>query len=54
MSFVLWFLLVVAAAPYWGTVVWIVWQEVIRPRLIPRTELDRLASALIAEYGDDA
>jgi hypothetical protein len=49
-----WLALGVASAPVWGAFLWLVWQGVIRPRLIPRGEVKRLAAALLACYGERA
>jgi len=43
-----------ATAPIWGALVWELWQAGIRPRLIPNAEIDALAAATLARYGDKA
>ena len=43
-----------ATAPVWGALLWVLWQSVVRPRLIPRGEVGRLAADLVARYGDRA
>lgn len=40
-----------AASPIWGALLWVFWQGSIRPRLIPRAEIDSLAAAMIARHG---
>jgi hypothetical protein len=40
-----------ATSPIWGTVLWVLWQGLIRPRLIPRAEIDALAAAMLARHG---
>ncbi len=49
-----WLALGVATAPVWGALLWVLWQSVVRPRLIPRGEVERLAADLVARYGDHA
>jgi hypothetical protein len=44
----------IALSPIWGALVWMVWSGLIRPRLIPRQEIGRLADGLAAQYGDSA
>jgi hypothetical protein len=53
-SFLLWLALGVASAPIWGAILWTLWQGAVRPRLIPRAEVERLAAELLARYGDRA
>ena len=43
-----------ATAPIWGALLWVLWQGVIRPRLVARAEVERLAADLVARYGDRA
>lgn len=43
-----------ATAPFWGSFLWVLWQGGVRPRLIPRAEIERLAAELIARHGDRA
>jgi hypothetical protein len=44
------FVLVVPVA----TLAWHLWQLSIKPRLIPREKIKRMAGELVARYGDDA
>lgn len=50
----LWLALAAVSSPVWGTFGWMLWSWVIRPRLIPRDEVERLASELLGRYGDRA
>lgn len=43
-----------ASSPIWGTLVWVLWQGFVRPRLIPRREIDALAAEMRARYGPRA
>ncbi|MGD0024124.1 MAG: hypothetical protein ABSC37_05760 [Xanthobacteraceae bacterium] len=43
-----------AIAPIWGAFIWELWEAGIRPRLIPAAEVDALAAAMLARYGDKA
>jgi hypothetical protein len=51
---VFWVIAGVAAAPIWGAALWVLWQGVVRPRLISRGEVERLAALLIERYGERA
>ena len=51
---VFWLALGAAAAPICGAGLWVLWQGVIRPHLIPRVEVERLAALLIERYGERA
>lgn len=51
---ILWLALAVASAPIWGALLWVLWSGVVRPRLIRRTEVERLAAELLANYGERA
>src|SRR5262245_49993006 len=51
---VYWAVIVTALSPIWGAVLLFTWFSEIRPRLIPRAEIERLAKELRAKYGDDA
>lgn len=35
-----------------GLIVWMIWIDAIKPRLIPATEIDRVAADIIANYSD--
>ena len=51
---VIWIVIGAAASPIWGALVWVFWQGGIRPRLIPRAEIDALAAELLARHGPGA
>ena len=40
-----------ATSPIWGALLWVLWQGSIRPRLIPRAEIDALAATMVARHG---
>jgi hypothetical protein len=41
-------------APVWATILWELWSMFVRPALVPRAEIDRLAAAMLAQHGDAA
>ena len=41
-------------SPIWGALLWVLWQAFVRPRLIPRGEIDALAADMRARYGQRA
>jgi len=43
-----------AASPIWGALLWVLWQGTVRPRLIPRAEIDALAAKMVARHGPRA
>ncbi len=43
-----------ALSPIWAALVWELWEAGIRPRLIPAAEVNALAAAMLARYGDQA
>src|SRR5262249_49746932 len=43
-----------ATSPIWGALLWVLWEGIIRPRLIPRAEIDSLATAMLARHGRGA
>jgi len=49
-----WLLWLLVLSPVWGAVLMHLWQGSVRPRLIPRREIENLADAMIARYGDRA
>ena len=49
-----WLAIGAATAPIWGAFLWELWQGAIRPRLIPRTEIDVLSASMLARHGDRA
>ena len=51
---VIWIVIAAAASPIWGVLLWVLWQGSIRPRLIPRAEIDALAAELLARHGPRA
>lgn len=50
----IWVMVGAAAAPIWGAGLWVLWQGVVRPHLIPRGEVERLAALLVERYGERA
>jgi hypothetical protein len=54
MTILFWLALAAASSPVWGTLAWVLWNGVVRPRLIPRGEIERLAAELLERYGDRA
>ena len=52
---ILWWVAIgLGTAPAWWALIWVVWNGTIRPRLIPATEIDAMASTLVAQWGDNA
>jgi hypothetical protein len=51
---VIWVAVGAAAAPIWGAGLWVLWQGVVRPHLIPRGVVEQLAAMLIELYGERA
>ena len=51
---VIWVGIATAASPIWGALLWVLWQGSIRPRLIPRAEIDALAATMVARHGPRA
>ena len=45
---------IVCLSPIWGAFVWVAWEGSIRPRFIPEAEINALANAHIARYGERA
>ena len=43
-----------ATSPIWGALLWVLWQGSIRPRLIPGTEINSLATAMVGRHGGSA
>jgi hypothetical protein len=50
----IWLAIGTAAAPAWGAVLWVIWQGVARPHLIPHAEVKRLAVLLVEQHGERA
>ena len=51
---VIWVGIGAATSPIWGAILWLLWEGIIRPRLIPRAEIDALAAKLLARHGPRA
>jgi len=51
---VIWLAVAAAAAPIWGAGLLVLWQGVVRPHLISRGEVERLAALLVERYGERA
>jgi hypothetical protein len=49
-----WLAVGAALSPIWGAFLWELWQGAIRPRLIPRAEIDALSASMLARHGDRA
>jgi hypothetical protein len=49
-----WAFIILAVSPIIGAVGWEVWQGQVRPRLIPKAEIEAIAAELVARYGDQA
>ena len=51
---VIWLAVGAASTPIWGAGLWVLWQGVVRPQLIPRAEVGQLAAMLVELYGERA
>jgi hypothetical protein len=51
---IVWVVLAACSAPIWGTLLWVLWDGTVRPRLIRRDIIDRAAAAMLAEHGERA
>jgi hypothetical protein len=49
-----WAIVAIVTAPVWATLLWELWSMLVRPALVPRAEIDRLAAAMLAQHGDAA
>lgn len=49
-----WAFIILAVSPIVGAIAWEVWQGFIRPRRIPQSEIEAVASDLIAQCGQRA
>jgi hypothetical protein len=49
-----WLMISAASAPIWGVLLYVLWQTVVRPRLIPAEEVERLAAELLERHGNHA
>jgi len=47
----IWIVIGAATSPIWGALLWVLWQGSIRPRLISRSEIDSVATEMLARYG---
>ena len=54
MNWLAWSMIGLALSPIWGALLIEVWQGSVKPRLIPRADLDRVAGDLVAQYRDSA
>ncbi len=43
-----------ATSPIWGALLWMLWEGQIRPRLIPATEIESLATTMAGRHGGRA
>lgn len=48
-----WLIIAASLLPIIGGIGWVVWDMEIRPRLIPREEIERLADDIMRRYPDD-
>jgi hypothetical protein len=48
-----WSLMVLGTAPAWGTLIWFLNELYIRPLLIPKAEIERLANELLRSHPAD-
>lgn len=39
-----WIVIGAITSPFWGVLLWVLWEGTVRPRLIPRAEIDSLAA----------
>lgn len=46
-----WIVIAVAVFPIWGSLLWVIWDVSIRPRLIPKAEIEAEANAMLARWG---
>ena len=51
---VIWVGIGAATSPIWGAILLLLWESIIRPRLIPRAEIDALAAEMLARHGPGA
>jgi hypothetical protein len=51
---IVWIVLAACGAPIWGTLLYELWDGIVRPRLIRRDVIDRAAAAILAEHGERA
>lgn len=48
-----WLIIAASLSPIIGAIGWVIWDMEIRPRLIPRDEIERLADDIMRRYPDD-
>lgn len=49
-----WVVVAISTSPAWGTLVWVLWQGQIRPRLLPLSQIEAKAAEMVTQYGNDA
>ena len=49
-----WLVIGAASAPIWTTLLYVLWQGILRPRLIPSGDIEQLAAELLERHGDRA
>jgi hypothetical protein len=49
-----WLLVGAALSPIWGAFLWELWEGSIRPRLIPRAEINAMSASMLSRFGDRA
>ena len=49
-----WVVIAISSSPAWGSLLWVVWQGHVRPRLIPSSLIKIEAAQLITRYGERA
>ena len=54
LSIIKWLAIALALSPAWATLMWHIWMLAIKPRLIPRGRIARMADELRIEYGEAA
>ena len=50
----IWIGIAAVTSPIWGALLWVLWEGRIRPRLIPGSEIDSLARAMVGRHGERA
>ena len=53
-SIIKWLAIALALSPAWATLMWHLWMMAIKPRLIPRERITRMADELRIEFGEEA
>jgi hypothetical protein len=49
-----WVIVIVCTGPIFGSLVWVIWEGSIRPRLLPAAEIEAEARRLMDRWGDRA